>query len=55
MDEPLEQLLEWPQALRVAGLSLLAGLLEQVRKRGLLEAWLREPPRLVWSDQVKCV
>jgi len=55
MDEPLEQLLEWPQALRVAGLSLLAGLLEQVRKRGLLEAWLREPSRLVWSDQVKCV
>ena len=55
MDEPLEQLLEWPQALRVAGLSLLAGLLEQIRKRGLLEAWLREPPRLVWSDQVKCV
>ena len=58
----LEGPLERPQALRVVGcrvivagaqpgvegLSLLADLLEQVRKRGLLEAWLREPSRLLW-------
>ena len=53
---------ERPQALRVVGcrvivpgaqpgvegLSLIADLLEQARKRGLLEAWLREPSRLLW-------